>query len=163
MRKKLAGVMVLFACTVLPGCTSFWQAASPPGVRDGVSSSLVDYLYPKGEVPPPQQDEIPRLDLPLRAGIAFVPAANPSNSGISEVTKSELLNQVKAAFIDRDYIEHIEVIPETYLRSSKGFEGMQQVARLYGVDVMALVSYDQVSISSTKQVVQSTNVFLAAK
>ncbi|MDH3510826.1 MAG: rhombotarget lipoprotein, partial [Gammaproteobacteria bacterium] len=131
----------------LGACTSLWQAASSSNTRDGVSSSLVDYLYPKGEVPPPRTEDIPRLDLPLRAGIAFVPSAHRTNSGITEATKSELLNKVKAAFKDREYIEHIEVIPETYLRSSKGFEGMQQVARLYGVDVMALVSYDQVSIA----------------
>ena len=39
------------------------------------------------------------------------------------------------------------MIPDTYLRSSSGVIGMQQVARLYDVDVMALVSYDQVAVS----------------
>ena len=59
----------------------------------------------------------------------------------------QLLENVKAEFVDREYIEYIEVIPDTYLRSSRGINGMQQVARLYGVDVMALVSYDQVAVS----------------
>ena len=59
----------------------------------------------------------------------------------------QLLEKVKAQFVDRDYISNIEVIPDTYLRSSKGITGMQQVARLYSVDVMALVSYDQVAVS----------------
>ena len=92
------------------------------------------------------QDTIPYLELPLRVGIAFVPGQS-GRSAISEATKIQLLDNVKAGFVDREYIEHIEVIPDTYLRSSKGINGMQQVARLYGVDVMALVSYDQVAVS----------------
>lgn len=132
--------------TVLGGCSSFWQLGSGPETRGGVSSSLVDYLYPKGEVPPDIASTIPRLELPLRVGIAFVPAVQRS-SAISEATKMQLLENVKQEFVDREYIEHIEVIPDTYLRSSNGVRGMQQVARLYGVDVMALVSYDQVAVS----------------
>lgn len=145
MKGIIFGCVLLFQSLLLTACTAFWTAG-PSGTREGVSSSLVDYLYPKGEIPPPASDNIPRLNLPLRAGIAFVPGSGQSDAAISEATKTELLNRVKAAFKDREYIEHIEVIPETYLRSSKGFEGMQQVARLYGVDVMALVSYDQVSV-----------------
>ena len=126
------------------GCSSLWNFSGE--TRSGVSSSLVDYLYPAGEVPPDIQETIPFLKLPLRVGIAFVPG-DTSRSTISEATKMQLLETVKAGFTDREYIEHIEVIPDTYLRSSKGINGMQQVARLYGVDVMALVSYDQVAVS----------------
>ncbi len=84
--------------------------------------------------------------MPLRVGIAFVPGQG-GRAAISEATRIQLLEKVKTEFNDRDYIEHIEVIPDTYLRSSNGINGMQQVARLYGVDVMALVSYDQVAVS----------------
>jgi rhombotail lipoprotein len=126
------------------GCSSMWGIDSQ--TRSGVSSSLVDYLYPAGEVPPDVQDTIPHLNLPLRVGIAFVPG-HAGTSAISEATKIELLEKVKGEFTDLEFIDHIEVIPDTYLRSSNGIDGMQQVARLYGVDVMALVSYDQVAVS----------------
>lgn len=129
---------------LLAACSSLWNIGGE--TRSGVSSSLVDYLYPAGEVPPDLQNTIPYLELPLRVGIAFVPGQG-GRSVISEATKIELLEKVKAEFVSREYIEHIEVIPDTYLRSSKGINGMQQVARLYGVDVMALVSYDQVAVS----------------
>lgn len=131
---------------LMTGCTSFWQYVSSGAPRDGVSSSLVDYLYPDGEVPPDVSETIPHLELPLRVGIAFVPAQY-SSSAISEATKIQLLENAKQGFVDYDYIEHIEIIPDTYLRSSHGVSGMQQLARLYGVDVMALVSYDQVTVS----------------
>lgn len=140
-------LLVLAAVSQLAACAAMSELFSPREQREGVSGSLVDYLYPKGEVPPKQAQDIPRLDLPIRVGIAFVPQRSGS-SVISEATKLDLLQSVKAAFTDRKYIAHIEVIPETYLRSSNGFEGMSQVARLYSVDVMALVSYDQVATTA---------------
>lgn len=139
--KPLLGSSIVL---LLAGCSSLWNMGGE--TRSGVSSSLVDYLYPAGEIPPNVQDSIPYLELPLRVGIAFVPGQG-GRSAISETTKIELLENVKSRFTDRNFIEHIEVIPDTYLRSSKGVGGMQQVARLYGVDVMALVSYDQVAVS----------------
>jgi rhombotail lipoprotein len=137
-------VLAAFIILLLSGCSSFWNMGGE--TRSGVSSSLVDYLYPAGEVPPDIQETIPYLELPLRAGIAFVPNQG-GRSPISEATKMQLLENVKAEFVEREYIERIEIIPDTYLRSSRGINGMQQVARLYGIDVMALVSYDQVAVS----------------
>lgn len=140
-------ILLLLSIAGLAACTSFWQSGWSGQPRSGVSSSLVDYLYPEGQEPPAETPEIPNLQLPLRVGIAFVPPRFGSHTGISAALKSELLNNVKAEFLDREYIEHIEIIPDNYLGSSRGFAGLQQVARLYGVDVMALVSYDQVSMS----------------
>jgi rhombotail lipoprotein len=141
MRRNIFFALLALA---LVGCSSFWNWGG--GNRSGTSSSLVDYLYPGGQIPPAFDETVPYLKLPLRAGIAFVPGQS-SYGTISESTKMQLLEKVKAQFVDRDYISHIEVIPDTYLRSSKGITGMQQVARLYSVDVMALVSYDQVAVS----------------
>lgn len=128
----------------LAGCSTMWDWSG--GARSGASSSLVDYLYPDGEEPPDVEQTIPFLELPLRVGIGFVPG-QAGYGTISEATKMQLLAKVKAEFIDRDYISHIEVIPDTYMRSQRGVIGMQQVARLYDVDVLALVSYDQVAVS----------------
>ena len=139
--KLMSAILLVLSSTA---CSSLWNFSGE--TRSGVSSSLVDYLYPAGEVPPDTSDMIPHLQLPLRVGIAFVPGQTGRGT-ISEATKMQLLETVKAKFTDREYIEHIEVIPDTYLRSSKGINGMQQVARLYGTDVMALVSYDQVTVS----------------
>jgi len=61
------------------------------------------------------------------------------------------MEQIKAAFAQRDYIKEIVLIPSTYLNGGKGFQTLDQVARLHGVEVMALVSYDQVSnLTDTK-------------
>ena len=117
--------------------------------REGVSSSLVDYLYPDGEKPPGQAVNVPNLELPLKVGLAFVPSQG-RDGALTEAERIQLLDKVKATFTGRDYIEAIEVIPEAYLRTGRGFTALEQTARLYDLDVMALVSYDQVAHSAEK-------------
>lgn len=137
-------LILLMLATLLTGCTSLWQAYAG-GERRGISSSLVEYLYPEGDEPPPITETIPRLELPLRVGLAFVPSATQTEmTFLSEATKTSLLEGVRQQFLDRDYIAGIEVIPETYLRTGTGFTSLQQVSRIYKLDVIALVSYDQV-------------------
>ena len=132
------------AAVALAACTNLWHAGTGT-TRKGVSSSLVNYLYPAGEKPPPYDETVPLLELPLRVGIAFVPTSTVTDiPGLSEATKMELLDKVRSQFLDRDYISEIQVIPDSYMRGSRGFSGLEQVARLYGLDIVALVSYDQV-------------------
>ena len=64
-RRSYYGAPIL-CLLLLGGCTSLFQLGEPYGQREGVSSSLVDYLYPKGEVPPEETQGIPQLNLPLR-------------------------------------------------------------------------------------------------
>jgi rhombotail lipoprotein len=143
MRIPLPRLLLVFVATTMIGaCAAFWGAP-----RQGVSSSLVDFLYPKGEQPPPPSATVPHLDLPVRVGLAFVPSNDSTVEGLSEVHKAELLAQVKQAFSNRDFIADIQIIPEAYLRSTRGFDSVDQVARLYQLAVIALVSYDQVAIT----------------
>lgn len=143
-KKKWLPMFSLFGIAILlNGCTSIWQGISQPQIRKGASSSLVDYLYPNGEIPPKYDSTIPHLSVPLRVGLAFVPNIGGRVSGLSEAEKSRLLQRTSTAFSDKEYISEIVIIPDTYLRSSRGFKGLEQVSRLYGVDVVALVSYDQ--------------------
>ena len=128
---------------LMTGCAALWGGEG----RQGVSSSLVDYLYPQGEVPPRQDGVVPNLKLPLHVGLAFVPSRSGSDQVLTEAYRVDLLNRVKAAFAGRDYIREITVIPDAYMRSGKGFAALEQTARLYDIDVMALVSYDQVAHS----------------
>jgi|HubBroStandDraft_2_1064218.scaffolds.fasta_scaffold142746_1 rhombotail lipoprotein len=107
------------------------------------SSSLVDFLYPKGMKPPPE-NSIPELHVPLRVGLAFLPT-RPGAPGPSAALREQLLEKVRQHFSDRAFVSEIVLIPDYYLESTQGFAGLQGVQRLYAVDVMALVSYDQLS------------------
>ena len=146
MRYRILVSFLLLAA--LSGCTSFWMGGNNETIRQGASSSLVDFLYPDGEIPPTVNEQMPHLTLPLRVGIAFVPSR--SHNDISATEKQDLLEQVASAFRDRPYVDSMEAIPENYMQSARGTQGMQQVAAMYGVDVMALVSYDQISFSAER-------------
>ncbi|WP_105168202.1 rhombotarget lipoprotein [Pseudoalteromonas sp. T1lg23B] len=111
------------------------------------SSSLMDFLYPNKESRTEHEPEIPVLRLPVKVGLAFVPSKNWQRDGIHGKDQVELLEKVKKSFLKYDYIDRIEIIPSTYLNGGEGFSTLEQVGRLYDVDVMALVSYDQVTQS----------------
>lgn len=128
----------------LGGCS---QLVSNKTGKHSISSSLVDFLYPNKNVRVNHKKEIPVLNLPVKVGIAFLPSQNWRGHGIDETNKIKLLNMVKASFGKHRFIESISIIPSVYLRGGKGFNTLDQIARLHDVDVMALVSYDQVTQS----------------
>lgn len=112
------------------------------------SSSMVQFLYPEGESPDHTADAPPRLELPLRIGIAFVPPRSSRGYVIGEAEQLKLLSLVKAQFEGEDYVKSIQVIPSTYLQGASGFHALEQAGALFGLDVFALVSWDQRVLSS---------------
>ena len=131
MRKPI----VLILLVLLTGC-SFYGAQ-----RRHYRSNLVDYLFPDGT---PSHPEATRLQLPLRVGIAFVPC---EPQPLDPQTEQRLLGIVRKAFTGRDWVGPIQVIPSSYLEPRGGYENLTQVARLMNVDVVALVSVDQIQYS----------------
>lgn len=131
-------IVVILAILTLNGCAMFGDY-HPRHTR---STSLVQFLYPKGN--PPMQDKTnPVLNLPLKVGLAFIPEQNNSAT-ITLATKNDLLENVKAAFKSKVYVDEIIIIPELYLQRSQGYTTLEQIKNLYQLDVIALVSYDQV-------------------
>lgn len=145
--RVLPTAAVLLLTTLCTGCQTLWHGGAYQQTRHGNSSSLVDYLYPDGQIPEAPSNTLPFLNLPLRVGIAFV----PGRSDVSVTEQALLAAEVAQAFADRPFVTDIQVIPETYLRSARGLAGMQQVATLFDVDVMALVSHDQLAVSGERE------------
>lgn len=131
------------AALMLSGCTALNALLDTPdgARRSRNSSSLVEFLYPDGHTPP-AENQIPVLRVPLRVGLAFLPSND--GAGPTAVQREELLEQIRQRFASRKFVTEIVSIPDYYLRDKSGFEGLQGVQRLYTVDIMALVSYDQV-------------------
>lgn len=110
------------------------------------NSSAVEYLYPNSR----QQEvseEIPHLTLPLRVGVAFTPGSYGQFGGLTEVEKMALLEKVSRDFQQLDFVESIEIIPSSYLRPAGSFENLDQLKRMFDIDIIALVSYDQTRFS----------------
>jgi rhombotail lipoprotein len=137
-----AGVAV--AMVGLSGCLGL-SCLDHCGSHQHNSSSLVEFLYPNGQ-PPPPKDAVPQLRIPLRVGLAFLPSSESAAlGGLDAVQQEQLLERIRQRFSSRPFVTEIVTIPDYYLRGRKGFEGLAGVQRLYGVDLMALVSYDQVT------------------
>ena len=137
---KTLKLILVFVIVSLAGCSTMLSQNANQETR---SSSLVDFLYPNEQSRQAHQPSIPTLNLPATVGIAFIP--NQNDAGIRSNEEIALLEKVKKQFLQYDYIDRIEVIPSSYLKGGQGFTTLDQVSRLYDVDIMALVSYDQVS------------------
>ncbi|HVT73198.1 MAG TPA: rhombotarget lipoprotein [Lacunisphaera sp.] len=137
---------LLWVAVVVLGVTACVGIRGPH--KSERSSSVVDFLYPNQEQPLITPG-IPVLRLPLRVGLAFVPT-QPGRNGsgdFSEAQKSQLLRRVADAFRAEQFIGSLEVIPSTYLRSGGGFDNLDRLRGLLGLDVAVLVAYDQVQFT----------------
>src|SRR5262245_64811183 len=145
---KLRHVLLGLAFTLLlTGCDVFepWRCHGHCQSSARSSSSLVSFLYPSGAVLP-AENSIPQLRLPVRVGIAFIPESTSGGAvGLEAARREEILERIRKRFADRKFVSQIVVIPDYYLRGRGGFESLAGVQRLYSVDVLALVSYDQVT------------------
>ena len=119
------------------------------------ANSLYNYLY-AGQSGHLDAETIPVLSLPLRVGIAFVPADRSNghfggfpmdDPGFSENQRLGLLKQIGDQFKSYPFVKSIEVVPTAYLRPNGGFANLEQIRTMYGVDIVALFSYDQVQFT----------------
>lgn len=113
-------------------------------------TSVVDYLYPGGR-PNADTAGIATLRLPIRVGIAFVPGrgdggtryAASAESDVPEAERLRLTRAIADHFRQRPFVRAVELIPSSYLRPGGGFENLEQLRGMFGVDVIVLLAYDQ--------------------
>jgi rhombotail lipoprotein len=148
MNAKVSMTITAALALALTGCETFQGSRS-----ERHASSLVQYLYPK-KIEHIDKPGIPTLTLPLRVGVAFVPEdtgrqhqAYTRSPALSEQQKLKLLTEVSEQFRKYPFVRAIEVIPSEYLTPAGGFENLDQLRNMFGVDVMALVSYDQLQFT----------------
>ncbi len=142
--------LVAVACVAtlgasVAGCAALGALLCPPhgNASRHSSSSLVEFLYPDNQQPP-RDNSVPELPLPLRVGVAFLPA-HAGSSGPDAALREQLLERIKRRFSERKFVAEIVAIPDYYLGTERGFTGLQALQRLYSVDLVGLVSYDQVT------------------
>jgi rhombotail lipoprotein len=149
MSSQIRLLMVLIIILTLNACAT---------QQTGSRSSVVNYLYPDKTVPE-NSTGIPHLTLPLRMGIAFVPASSARrsstsipwvevhNNELTENHKLQILSNIAAHFTTQSFVEHIEIIPSAYLTPGGSFANLDQLKAMFNIDVIALVSYDQVQFT----------------
>ncbi|VEN72593.1 Rhombotarget lipoprotein [Candidatus Desulfarcum epimagneticum] len=142
MPLKSRAVFLMIAVSVLlssAGCAEIY------GTRQTrYASSVVEYLYPGKQIV--SVPSIPRLSLPLRVGIAFVPESKTQAGAnrLGERDKMELMDRIAKEFKSLPFVKEIQMIPAPYLSSGGGFENLDQIRNMHGIDLIALLSYDQI-------------------
>lgn len=159
---KRSGISIFIACAI-----SLFTAAMMGGCASGTTkhaTSVVDYLFPKTK-DPVVTPGIPVLTLPLRVGIAFVPPPpgrdlrsgrlssgfTPFQGGgdlsLTEKRKTDLMQEVARNFKKYLFVRNIEIIPSAYLVPAGSFANLDQIGNMLEVDVIVLLSYDQVQFT----------------
>jgi rhombotail lipoprotein len=120
------------------------------------TSSVVDYLFPNN-TRHVEEPGVPVLSLPLKVGIAFVPEPNSRRHNenwnaterglFTEEQKMALMKEVSDNFKKYPYVKSIELIPSAYLTPQGGFVNLDQLRSMFGVEVITLLSYDQVQFT----------------
>jgi len=144
-------VVLLTIVFVLSGCA----------IRSShYKSSVVNFLYPDKESVI-ETPSVPVLSIPLQVGVAFVPQSRhhyssgnpffPFQTGnglpaaiLNEKERMELMKKISDEFKRYPFARSIEIIPSAYLTPGGSFTNLDQIRSMYGIDVMVLLSYDQV-------------------
>ena len=137
------------ALLTLVGCTTFCDK-----MQHHHGNNLFNYLY-SDQASHIDTPSIPTLSLPLRVGVAFVPSDNSDSRPyatredwtFSEPQKMALMKEVSTHFQNYAFVKNIELIPTAYLAPRGGFRNLDQLRSIYGIDVIVLLSYDQVQFT----------------
>jgi len=142
-------VVIFFTMFLISGCSGL---VSKKTGQHSISSSLASFLKSGDKSNKIQKPGIAKLKLPVKVGLAFLPSQHWRGRSIDESSKYQLLNKIKHSFGQHRFIESISIIPSSYLKhhgnkTGDGFDTLQQVANIHDVDIIALVSYDQLTRS----------------
>lgn len=144
-RMPTRATTIALACALTGGCSLLdpWLAPPQQTTARSATTPLIDYLCRSAAVP--AQDTQVGLVLPIRVGLAFVPGA--TGGGPLTTEREALLAGLRDRFRTVQYVADVVVVPDYYLSggTGEGFEQLTQLAALQRLDLIALVSYDQVS------------------
>jgi rhombotail lipoprotein len=150
LKRNAVRITAVTALVLIAGCAAF-----NGGNEHREASSVMDYLYPKNSLSHVDTPGVPELSLPLRVGVAFVPERKnrsgnyfvTENERFTEKQKMALMKQVSDGFKKYPFVQTIQLIPSAYLTPQGGFDNLDQLRQMFGVDVIALLSYDQVQFT----------------
>lgn len=139
MSKLISILMAAVAAVTLGACASMEKDA-----RQRQVASVLEYLFSDSNHVPTSSDAVAELRVPFRIGIAFVPDnANPQFR-LPESDRQKLATKVRDAFVNYPFAKEIIPVSSVYLEPGGGFANLDQVAALLNLDVIALISFDQV-------------------
>ena len=137
--RKITLIFVVALSMFLHGCASMETESKQRQV-----ASVLAYLFPGSESSPPVAASPAEIKVPFRIGVAFVPDSSSTAFRLPENERLKLADKVRDAFRNYPFIKDIVSVPSIYLEPGGGFANLSHVASLLNLDVIALVSFDQV-------------------
>ena len=136
---RLLWFLLAAIVSVMSGCASIEKSAKQRQV-----ASVLAYLYPASGNVPTIPDAMAVIRVPFRIGVAFVPDNTDPEFRLPESERLKLATKVREAFAGYPFVSEIVAVPSVYLEHGGGFANLDRVAVLLKLDVVALVSFDQV-------------------
>lgn len=107
-----------------------------------LSSNVVSYLYPNQKQPLVAPTHT-GIALPVKLAVAFVPEQGLSHQALTEADKLGLKTRVAAYFEQQPFVSQVTLVPSAYLIPGGSFGNLDQLRRMYKVDMIVLLSYDR--------------------
>lgn len=145
LRVLLAALVLLLVVGTLAGCASM-----EGNTKQRQVASMLAFLFP-GKDSPAVSSEVAVIKVPFRIGVAFVPDSGNAAFRLAETERLRLAGRVRDAFTNYPFVQAIEAVPSLYLEPGGGFDNLDRVAQLLRLDVIALISYDQVQFSGANR------------
>lgn len=125
-------LLALLVCLTLGACAT----------DSAHRSSGVSYLYPNQNehVSIPAGSTLPDV---ARVGVAFVPEQGVNREALAERDRQGLKVAVAAYLEQQPFVSEVTLIPSVYLRPGGSFGNLDQLRRMYDIDVMVMLSYDR--------------------
>jgi rhombotail lipoprotein len=119
-------------------------ASMEPATKQRQVASVLSYLFPGSEQAPPAPNQVAELKVPFRIGVAFVPDEAPAAFRLPESDRQKLAGEVRDSFSHYPFVKEMIAVPSLYLEPGGGFPNLDRIAALLNLDVVVLVSFDQV-------------------
>lgn len=139
MNKLKVLVVGSLVALLLAACASVESSS-----RQHHVASVLAYLFPGKETTPPVSDAIAEIKVPFRLGVAFVPDREGSSFSLPESDRLKLAAEVSKSFASYPFVSEIVPVPSVYLEAGGGFANLDRIGALLNLDVIALISFDQV-------------------
>ncbi len=123
-------------------------AKTPPKLYTNYKTSMIRFLGSDENTVKIQDAIEPTITVPLKVGFAFAPSLD-FGQGFPEKERMKLMQEISSQFKEYKFVESIELIPSLYLEEGGGFSNLDKLKRLFDIDIIMLLSYDQSQFHDT--------------
>lgn len=138
-------LLVVVVCVALGACA---LSGSPHR-----SSNLLSYLYPNQQQPVAKiaaDGMVLPVRVPVRVGVAYVPEQGLSHQALTEADKRGFKTEIAAYFEQQPFVSEVTLVPSAYLTPGGSFGNLDQLSRMYDIDMMVLLSYDRTQFAEAR-------------